>query len=104
MFGKTRKLSMRFHCQKEKSLEKERYNCGGIESFENDCQTKKTAKLRWKHEYSWSQWQRAEGRGGVSVNNLRRVAGELGKVKNGNGVWRNGKMGNQKRRGEEVLF
>ena len=57
-------------------LEKERYNCGGIESFENECQ--KNAKLRWKHEYSWSQWQRAEGRGGVSVNNLRRVAGELG--------------------------
>ena len=71
LFGKTRKLSMRFHCQKEKSLEKERYNGGGIESFENDCQ--KIAKLRWKHEYSWSQWQRAEGRGGVSVNNLRRV-------------------------------
>ena len=41
MFGKTRKLSMRFHCQKEKSLEKERYNCGGIESCENDCQKKK---------------------------------------------------------------
>ena len=38
MFGKTRKLSMRFRCQKEKSLEKERYNCGEIESFEKECQ------------------------------------------------------------------